>query len=59
MGRAPTTVWGTFTAFLRPAAGESWYELWERGGNYAMPLALLLLIGRGGLGAPLAAMPGS
>jgi hypothetical protein len=42
------SVWGAFTAFLRPAAGESWYELWERGGNYAMPLALLLLVGWGG-----------
>jgi hypothetical protein len=41
-------VWGTFTACLRPASGESWYELWERGGNYAMPLALLLLVGLGG-----------
>jgi uncharacterized membrane protein YphA (DoxX/SURF4 family) len=42
------SVWGAFTAFLRPASGESWYELWERGGNYAMPLALLLLVGWGG-----------
>ena len=42
------TVWGTFTAFLRPAAGQSWHEVWERGGNYGMPLALLLLVGLGG-----------
>jgi len=43
-----TAVWGTFTAFLRPAAGESWYEVWERGGNAAMPIALLMLVGWGG-----------
>jgi len=43
-----TAVWGTFTAFLRPAAGESWFETLERGGNYAMPAALLVLAGWGG-----------
>jgi len=42
---------GTFTAFLRPAAGESWYEVLERGGNYGMSLALLLLVGFGGWSA--------
>lgn len=40
-------VWGTFTAFLRPASGESWHEVLERGGNYGMPLAMLLLVGLG------------
>jgi len=43
-----TAVWGTLTAFLRPAAGESWYEVWERGGNSAMPIAFLILVGWGG-----------
>ncbi len=43
-----TAVWGTFTAFLRPASGESWYEVWERGGNMAMPIAFLLFAGWGG-----------
>jgi len=47
-----TVVWGTLTAFLRPASGESWYEVWERGGNYAMPLALLVLAGWGGWSLP-------
>lgn len=44
-----TAVWGTLTAFLRPAAGESWFEVWERGGNSAMPIAFLVLVGWGGL----------
>lgn len=42
------TVWGVFTALLRPAVGEGWWEFLERGGNYGMPLALLLLVGGGG-----------
>ncbi len=42
------TVWGVFTALLRPAVGEGWWEFLERGGNYGMPLALLILVGLGG-----------
>ncbi|GGP50016.1 hypothetical protein [Saccharothrix coeruleofusca] len=42
------TVWGVFTALLRPAVGEGWWEFLERGGNYGMPLALLVLVGGGG-----------
>ncbi|MFC6084058.1 hypothetical protein [Sphaerisporangium aureirubrum] len=43
-----TTVWGVFTALLRPTVGEGWWEFLERGGNYGMPLALLILVGLGG-----------
>ncbi|QXV57818.1 hypothetical protein CVV72_13020 [Amycolatopsis sp. TNS106] len=42
------TVWGVFTALLRPVVGEGWWEFLERGGNYGMPLALLILVGGGG-----------
>jgi hypothetical protein len=38
-------VWGTWTALLRPLAGESVWEAVERAGNYGVPLALLLLAG--------------
>jgi hypothetical protein len=41
-------VWGMFTAWLRPITGESWFELVERGANYGMPAAFLLLSGWGG-----------
>ena len=41
-------VWGLLTAALRPWTGESWFELVERGANYGMPLALLVLSGWGG-----------
>ena len=41
-------VWGLLTAFMRPLTGESWFELVERGANYGMPLALLVLSGWGG-----------
>jgi hypothetical protein len=37
--------WGLFTAILRPVTGESVFELVERGANYGMPLAFLLLAG--------------
>jgi len=40
-----TSVWGLFTALLRPAAGQGWWEFVERGGNYGPPFALLLLTG--------------
>lgn len=36
------TFWGLFTAFLRPLAGEPFWEVLERGGNFGVPLALLL-----------------
>lgn len=41
-------VWGLLTALMRPLTGESWFELVERGANYGMPLALLMLSGWGG-----------
>lgn len=47
------TVWGTWTALLRPLAGESVFEAFERAGNYGVPLALLLLAGAGSLTTPL------
>jgi hypothetical protein len=36
-------IWGTFTALLRPASGESLAEFAERAGNYGVPLVLLIL----------------
>ncbi|MBW4721926.1 hypothetical protein [Saccharothrix obliqua] len=45
------TLWAVFTALLRPLAGESWWEVVERAGNYAAPLALLFLVGFGGRSA--------
>ncbi len=38
-------VWGAFTALLRPAAGEGWFEAIERAYNYGVPFAFLLLHG--------------
>lgn len=38
-------IWGLWTALLRPLAGESWWEVLDRGGNYGMPFALFLLAG--------------
>lgn len=38
-------LWATWTALLRPLAGESVFETLERAGNYGVPLALLLLAG--------------
>ncbi|HJQ39674.1 MAG TPA: hypothetical protein VKB93_21225 [Thermoanaerobaculia bacterium] len=37
-------VWGTWTALLRPLAGEPVFETIERAGNYGVPLALFLLL---------------
>jgi hypothetical protein len=37
------TVWGVWTALLRPLSGESVFEALERAGNYGVPFALLLL----------------
>jgi len=39
------TVWGLWTAALRPLAGDSVWELVERAGNYGVPLAFLVLAG--------------
>ena len=39
------SIWGLWTALLRPMTGESWFEVLDRGGNYGMPLALFLLAG--------------
>ena len=39
-------VWGLWTALLRPLAGEPLFETMERAGNYAVPFAMLLLLGR-------------
>jgi hypothetical protein len=37
------SVWGLFTALLRPMSGESIFEAVERAGNYGAPFALLAL----------------
>lgn len=37
--------WATWTALLRPLAGEPVFEALERAGNYGVPLAFLLLAG--------------
>ena len=39
--------WGLVTASLRPLSGEPVAEMIERAGNYAVPVALLLLSGSG------------
>jgi hypothetical protein len=39
------TVWAAFTAFLRPWAGEPFWETLERAGNYGIPLAFLAMSG--------------
>ena len=41
------TFWGFQTACLRPLAGQGVWELFERAGNYGVPLAFLLLLGAG------------
>lgn len=42
------TAWATFTTVLRPLAGQGvWEEVFERGGNIGLPLALLILVGLG------------
>ena len=38
------TAWTAWTAFLRPLAGEPFWEAIERAGNYGAPLALLLIL---------------
>ena len=39
------TIWAAFTAFLRPWAGEPFWETLERAGNYGIPLAFLAMSG--------------
>jgi hypothetical protein len=39
------TVWGLWTAALRPLSGDSVWELVEQAGNYGVPLAFLVLTG--------------
>jgi hypothetical protein len=39
------TVWGLWTAALRPLSGEAVWECLERAGNYGVPLAFLMLAG--------------
>jgi hypothetical protein len=39
------TVWGIWTAILRPLSGDSVWEAVERAGNYGVPLAFLALTG--------------
>jgi hypothetical protein len=41
------TFWGFQTACLRPLAGQGVWELFERAGNYGVPLAFLCLLGSG------------
>ena len=38
-------LWATWTALLRPLAGEPVWEALERAGNYGVPLAMLVLTG--------------
>ena len=37
--------WATWTALLRPLAGQGWPEFFERAGNYGVPLAILAITG--------------
>jgi hypothetical protein len=39
------TIWGTWTAILRPLSGDAVWECLERAGNYGVPLAFLVLAG--------------
>lgn len=39
------TLWGFWTALLRPLAGEPVWDFIERWANWGAPLALLLLLG--------------
>lgn len=40
------TVWALWTASLRPLTGDSVFEMLERAGNYGVPLAFLVWVGR-------------
>ena len=39
-------LWATWTALCRPLAGEPFWETLERAGNYGVPLAFLMMLGR-------------
>jgi len=39
------TIWGLWTAALRPLSGDAVWECVERAGNYGVPLAFLVLAG--------------
>jgi len=39
------TGWAFFTSFLRPVAGQGYWEVIERAGNYGVPLAFLVMSG--------------
>ena len=39
------TVWGLWTAALRPLSGDSVWDFFERAGNYGVPLAFLVFAG--------------
>ena len=39
------TIWGLWTALLRPLSGEPFFETIERAGNFGVPFALLLISG--------------
>jgi hypothetical protein len=39
--------WALFTAFLRPLAGQGYWEVLERAGNYGVPMTFLALSGLG------------
>jgi hypothetical protein len=39
------TIWGLWTALLRPLSGEPFFETIERTGNFGVPFALLLVSG--------------
>jgi hypothetical protein len=41
-------LWATWTALLRPLAGEPGWEFIERAGNFGVPFALLAVTGTGG-----------
>jgi hypothetical protein len=37
--------WATWTALLRPLAGQGWPEFFERAGNYGVSLSILAIVG--------------
>jgi hypothetical protein len=39
------TIWGLWTAALRPLSGDVMWEFFERAGNYGVPLAFLVFAG--------------
>jgi len=41
------SVWGLFTALLRPLAGQGWWEFLERSYNFGVPFLLLWMHGFG------------